>query len=222
MAGRPQERSRSDGLHERADREGRCATTAIPAPRALRRAAELKTLRNDIVFFGAVRQAGRGGLQGLQAPAAPDEHDLRRHRGRGCWASTADRSCMPSGGSSEEAESDRAEPRRPRRGLSRYARRTCRSRIPAGSSRWTRRRGNDPHRGQRRGGARLHVRPASPWSRWYPITPSSSLPESLIDYMKQYRNDGDREGHVRRSCRPRTKWRRSGWSSARAGPARGR
>src|SRR3989338_8574268 len=24
---------------------------------------------------------------------------------------------------------------------------------------------------------------------WYPITPSSSLPESLIEYMKQYRTD---------------------------------
>ncbi len=26
---------------------------------------------------------------------------------------------------------------------------------------------------------------------WYPITPSSSLPEALIDYMKEYRVDGD-------------------------------
>ena len=33
---------------------------------------------------------------------------------------------------------------------------------------------------------------------WYPITPSSSLCESLIGYMKKYPcRPGDRKGHVR-------------------------
>ncbi len=34
---------------------------------------------------------------------------------------------------------------------------------------------------------------------WYPITPSSSLPETLISYLKKYRHGpGDREGDLRR------------------------
>ena len=46
---------------------------------------------------------------------------------------------------------------------------------------------------------------------WYPITPSSSLCESLIDYMKKYRVDRRRERPPSRSCRPRTRLRRSAW-----------
>ena len=45
---------------------------------------------------------------------------------------------------------------------------------------------------------------------WYPITPSSSLPEALIDYLKKYRRDrGKRQDDLRgsagrrRTCRPR-------------------
>ena len=57
---------------------------------------------------------------------------------------------------------------------------------------------------------------------WYPITPSSSLCESLIGYMKKYRVDKDREGDVRDRAGGRRDRRRSAWSSARAGRARGR
>ena len=57
---------------------------------------------------------------------------------------------------------------------------------------------------------------------WYPITPSSSLPETLIGYMRKYRMD-KRPGRRRsRSSRPRTRSPRSAWCSAPAGPARAR
>ena len=50
--------------------------------------------------------------------------------------------------------------------------------------------GQDHHRRElcRRSG--LHVRRRTVVS-WYPITPSSSLPESMIDYMKEYRIGAD-------------------------------
>ena len=47
---------------------------------------------------------------------------------------------------------------------------------------------------------------------WYPITPSSSLCESLIDYMKKYRDrQGDRQGDVRDRAGRRRDRRRSAW-----------
>ena len=53
---------------------------------------------------------------------------------------------------------------------------------------------------------------------WYPITPSSSLPEALIDYMKEYRIGPD--GKARSpSCRPKMNWPPSAWSSALDGRA---
>ena len=55
---------------------------------------------------------------------------------------------------------------------------------------------------------------------WYPITPSSSLCESLIDYMKKYRVGRQTARRPSRSCRPRTRSPRSAWCSARAGRAR--
>ena len=45
---------------------------------------------------------------------------------------------------------------------------------------------------------------------WYPITPSSSLIESLTDYMKHYRVDAV-ERPPSPSCRPKTNWRQSAW-----------
>ena len=49
---------------------------------------------------------------------------------------------------------------------------------------------------------------------WYPITPSSSLPETLIGYMKKYRDATRRPGRRRsRSSRRRTRLRRSAWWS---------
>jgi len=55
---------------------------------------------------------------------------------------------------------------------------------------------------------------------WYPITPSSSLCESLIEYMRQYRTeDGKRPSP---SCRPKTSWPPSAWSSAPDGRAHAR
>ncbi len=57
---------------------------------------------------------------------------------------------------------------------------------------------------------------------WYPITPSSSLPESLISYMRKYRMDKRRARRRSRSSRPKTKSPRSAWSWARAGRARAR
>jgi 2-oxoglutarate ferredoxin oxidoreductase subunit alpha len=46
----------------------------------------------------------------------------------------------------------------------------------------------DPDRGQRGRGHRLHDGRCTVVA-WYPITPSSSLCESLIGYMKKYRVD---------------------------------
>ena len=46
---------------------------------------------------------------------------------------------------------------------------------------------------------------------WYPITPSSSLCESLIGYMKKYRVDKETGRRRSPSCRPRTRSRRSAW-----------
>ena len=46
---------------------------------------------------------------------------------------------------------------------------------------------------------------------WYPITPSSSLCESLITYMKKYRSTRRRGKRRSRSCRPKTRSRRSAW-----------
>ena len=47
---------------------------------------------------------------------------------------------------------------------------------------------------------------------WYPITPSSSLCESLIGYMKKYRDrQGDRQGDVRDRAGRRRDRRRSAW-----------
>ena len=45
---------------------------------------------------------------------------------------------------------------------------------------------------------------------WYPITPSSSLPEAMIDYMKDIASDRTAK-RLSRSCRPKTNWRRSAW-----------
>ncbi len=57
---------------------------------------------------------------------------------------------------------------------------------------------------------------------WYPITPSSSLCESLIDYLKKYRRIRRRARPPTPSSRPRTRLPRSAWSSAPAGWARAR
>ena len=52
---------------------------------------------------------------------------------------------------------------------------------------------------------------------WYPITPSSSLPESMIDYMKRFRIDADGKGHIchcagrrRTGCNRNGPWSRLG------------
>jgi TPP-dependent indolepyruvate ferredoxin oxidoreductase alpha subunit len=57
---------------------------------------------------------------------------------------------------------------------------------------------------------------------WYPITPSSSLPEALIGYMKKHRIDKATGRRPTRSSRRRTRSRRSAWCWAPAGPARAR
>jgi len=57
---------------------------------------------------------------------------------------------------------------------------------------------------------------------WYPITPSSSLPEALIKYLKKYRIDKTTGQATFAGCRRKTKSRPSAWSSVRAGRARGR
>ena len=46
---------------------------------------------------------------------------------------------------------------------------------------------------------------------WYPITPSSSLPEYLIDYLKKTGATPKAVGPRTRSCKPRTSWLRSAW-----------
>jgi 2-oxoglutarate ferredoxin oxidoreductase subunit alpha len=60
---------------------------------------------------------------------------------------------------------------------------------------------------------------------WYPITPSSSVCEQLIDYMKKYRigPDGKATFAIVQAvlvCRPRTSWLPSAWFWARAGRER--
>jgi 2-oxoglutarate ferredoxin oxidoreductase subunit alpha len=52
---------------------------------------------------------------------------------------------------------------------------------------------------------------------WYPITPSSSLAESLIDYMREHRIGPDGKPHLR-SFRRKMNWRRLAWSLGQAGP----
>ena len=50
------------------------------------------------------------------------------------------------------------------------------------------------------------------FASWYPITPSSSLAESLSSYAAKLRRDP--ETKARRptpSCRPKTNWRPSAW-----------
>src|SRR5712691_4170390 len=54
---------------------------------------------------------------------------------------------------------------------------------------------------------------------WYPITPSSSLVETLIGYLKRFRIDRKPAKPLTPWCRPKTSWPRSAWRWARAGPA---
>ena len=65
---------------------------------------------------------------------------------------------------------------------------TCRSAIRTGSSRWTRRPGMILVEGNAAAALGCMMAGVTVVA-WYPITPSSSLPETLIGYMKKYRMD---------------------------------
>ena len=53
---------------------------------------------------------------------------------------------------------------------------------------------------------------------WYPITPSSSLPETLIGYLKKLRKIPTPERRPTLSSRPKTRLPRSAWCSVPVGP----
>jgi hypothetical protein len=55
---------------------------------------------------------------------------------------------------------------------------------------------------------------------WYPITPSSSLVETLIGYMRRFRTIRKPARPPTPSCRPKTNWLPSAWRSAPDGRAR--
>ena len=55
---------------------------------------------------------------------------------------------------------------------------------------------------------------------WYPITPSSSLVESLIGYMKKYRMGADGKSHLRHRAGRGRAGRGGDGGGRRAGPER--
>ena len=150
---------------------------------------KLNELRGSALLSRAVRQAGRSGLSRTQAAQAGPQHDLRRRAGvaarhrAGRGAQGALQAVRRAQSQGRGAELGRGEGGRRVRRQSSAPRPT-----PTRSSVWTRPRARSSSRA---------TRPAR-WAAlfagvtvvtWYPITPSSSLVETLIGYLKRFRID---------------------------------
>ena len=157
--------------------------------RRLRRAAQAqRAAQRPHLLSGPVRQADQPDHARRQAAPPRAQHDLRRR----ALAAALDRH-----GRRWRRRCASSWARRRRRSSSTWARSrpatttpkpTCRSRIRSSSSRWTRRTGMILIEGNAAAAIGCMMAGVT-FVGWYPITPSSSLCESLIDYLKKYRKD---------------------------------
>ena len=152
---------------------------------------KLNDLRQDLIFYPVpFDKIVAEVLSGREAPPSREEHDLRRRPRRACSTSSSARWRRRSASSSARSR---------RRWRSTWARSrpatstppsTSAGSIRIGCSACTRPTGRSSSKAtpRRRWAA---CSPAVTVVAWYPITPSSSLPETLIGYMRKYRMDKD-------------------------------
>ena len=144
--------------------------------------AKLRRLVKNMIYDGVLSKL-------LNIDLAQMEHALRSAAG-------------------QEAEGDRAEHGRARGRVRLRRTASAQARSVLGRADEQDRR-DDPHRGNAAAALGCMMAGVTVVA-WYPITPSSSLPETLIGYMKKYRDgQGDGEGDLRhrpgrgRDCRDR-------------------
>ena len=123
-----------------------------------------------------------------QAAPPRAQHDLRRR----ALAAAVDRHGADGEGAAEaagqEGEGDRAEHERAQGRLRLRRSQPAEAGSRSSSSRWTRRTGMILIEGNAAAAIGCMMAGVT-FVGWYPITPSSSLCESLIDYLKKYRKD---------------------------------
>ena len=208
---RAEEGSRLSRRDERGDGERRCAHARAGRGGRVRRAAEAQRApQRPRLLPGAVRQAGRAGLPGRQAAAPRAQHDLRRRRREAARHRPGAMEKALGKQFGQESQGGHPQPGRAQGGLG--LRRSQLHEAGPVLHRADERDGRqDSDRRQRGGGHRLHVgrRHGRRLVPDYAVLVALRIADRLHEEIP--RRQGRPARRRSRSCRPKTRSRRSAW-----------